>query len=282
MQVSGTTSLYGILGWPVAHSLSPRMHNAAFAALGLDAVYVPFAVAPENLEQAISGWRALGVKGGNVTIPHKEAVCAWLDEIDPDAQLIGAVNTIVRRDERLIGYNTDGEGLVASLVKDLDCRVAAKRVLVLGAGGAARSILVALARRGAAQILVANRSLSRAGALCQRYAAHFPDVDFSPLELDAHSLGEVFPQIDVLINTTSIGLHGESFNVLPWRTLNVSARVYDAVYSPQQTPLVHQALSYGFRACDGLGMLIAQGEVAFRLWTGRDPGRFLEQALARH
>ena len=172
--IRGTTQVYGIIGDPIKHSLSPVMQNAAFAAMDMDAVYVPFHVAPQALGDAIRGLRALAVQGVNVTIPHKEAVCSFLDEIDLDAELIGAVNTIVRRDDKLIGYNTDGIGLVNSLKSDLGVELAGCHVVVLGAGGAARAAIVALAQQGVRAVVVVNRNVDRAVHLVERYLDHFP------------------------------------------------------------------------------------------------------------
>ena len=166
--ICGTTRVYGIIGWPVEHSRSPLMQNAAFRSLGLDCVYVPFAVPPERLAQAVQGMRALGVAGWNVTIPHKTAIMPLLDDLSPEAVRAGAVNTVLNQAGRLIGYNTDGAGLVIALERELDCRVAGLKMVVLGAGGAARGAVAALAAAGVARITVVNRTLSTAQSLVEQ------------------------------------------------------------------------------------------------------------------
>ncbi|EAT16773.1 shikimate dehydrogenase [Desulfuromonas acetoxidans] len=279
MTVSGETKIYGILGDPVQHSLSPVMQNAAFTALGLDAVYVPFHVVPNDLEDAVAGLKALQVQGVNVTVPHKEMVCAFMDRLDDEAALIGAVNTVVREGSEFVGYNTDGLGLVDSLKADLNIDVCQKNVMVLGAGGAARSAIVALARQGVRKLTIANRTVDRAQQLVERYQPSFPDVDFLVSSLTCEALTSVVSETDLIVNSTSLGLSGESFNVLPWHVVGRPCYIYDMIYSAQGTPLVLAARERGYRCCDGLGMLIAQGEAAFRLWTGKDPGRAMAQAL---
>ena len=279
MTISGKTQIYGILGDPVQHSLSPVMQNAAFAALGIDAVYVPFHVLPQQLGQAVAGLKALHVNGVNVTVPHKEAVCALVDRLDDEAALIGAVNTLVRDGQTFVGFNTDGLGLIHALKADLNFDVQGKEVTVLGAGGAARSAIVALARHGVGKLTIVNRNIDRARQLAERYQEHFSNVDFLVTSLTCEALAEVIPETDLIVNSTSLGLSGESFNVLPWHVVKKACCIYDMIYSAEGTPLVRAARERGYRCCDGLGMLIAQGEAAFRLWTGRDPGQAMAQAL---
>lgn len=279
MRVLGTTQVYAILGDPVKHSLSPIMQNAAFAAFGIEAIYVPFHVAAEHLPAAVAGLRALKVRGVNVTIPHKEAICPLLDRLDATARLIGAVNTVVLRDGKLVGYNTDGAGLIRALERGLGFDPAGQRVLVLGAGGAARAAVVALAQSGARQVDIANRSIARAQSLVARYAGHFQQTCFTALALNDKDLAASIKNADLIINSTSIGLSGESFNVLVWSDLKDGCVVYDMVYQPPTTALVRDARAAGIAAGDGLGMLAAQGEIAFQLWTGIAPGSTLSMAL---
>lgn len=268
--IQGTTRVYGIIGWPVAHSRSPQMQNAAFQALGMDCVYVPFAVSPQQLAEAMQGLRCLGVAGWNVTIPHKNAIMPFLDQLSPEAVRAGAVNTVRNQDGHLIGYNTDGAGLVTSLERDLDCPVAGKRIIVLGAGGAARGAVAALAEAGAAVITVVNRTLATASLLSAELHGHFSSntmleiADFSTLPL-------LLSEADLLINATSLGLQAEEIDGLDLALLPATAKVYDMVYGASSTPLVKAARQRGLLACDGLGMLVAQGELAFRHWTGVDP-----------
>lgn len=273
MKVTGRTEIFGILGDPVSHSLSPVMQNAAFAAMGMDAVYVPYHVRPGDLPEAVAGLRSLGVKGVNVTVPHKEAVCSCLDRIDPLALRIGAVNTVVCRERELIGYNTDGTGFLRSIQEDLQLAPSGKRILLLGAGGACRAALEVLAAGGATWIGVANRTEERAARLCIEFAHLHPGTSFAAFPLRAGELAQVAARVDLLVNTSAVGLGGEGFEEIPWNALPQGASVYDMVYSrtPGGTPLLQTARIRGHRGADGLGMLAGQGEEAFFLWTGERP-----------
>jgi shikimate dehydrogenase len=270
MIVRGTTRIFGIFGDPVSHSLSPLMQNEALSRAGIDGIYVPFHVAPAALEQAVASLRALDIAGVNVTIPHKEAVRQYLDFVDPEAHLIGAVNTIVNCDGVLCGYNTDGKGLLRALAEDLNFTPQGKRILLLGAGGACRAALVALARGGAAWIGIANRTPARAAALVEEFRNSLDGTTFASFSLTAEDLHSL-SKIDLLVNTSSLGLKGESFQEIPWSSFNPGARVYDMVYHRSGTPLLHAARDHGYAAADGLGMLAGQGEESFALWTGTAP-----------
>lgn len=268
--IQGTTRVYGIIGWPVAHSRSPQMQNAAFQALGMDCVFVPFAVPPHQLAEAVQGLRSLGVAGWNVTIPHKSAIMPFLDQLSPEAVRAGAVNTVVNQDGCLIGYNTDGAGLLISLERDLGCPVAGKRIVVLGAGGAARGAVAALTEAGAAAITVVNRTLATASQLAAELQVHMPSTSVIAAA-DFSMLPQLLPEADLLINATSLGLRGEEIAGLDLALLPAAAKVYDMVYGASSTPLVSSARRRGLQACDGLGMLAAQGELAFCHWTGVSP-----------
>jgi shikimate dehydrogenase len=281
MNITGGTRVLGIFGDPVRHSLSPVMQNAALQGAGIDAVYLPFRVRSEELASAVRSLRALNLWGVNVTIPHKEQVLPYLDELDSLAARIGAVNTIVNRDGMLTGFNTDAPGLLASLAEDLAFLPVGRRVLLLGAGGATRAALVALVEAGAAWIGVANRTRARGEQLVENFREVFPGTEFAALGLSAAELSAVFPAVDLVINSTSLGLHGEVFDVLPWHRLSPQAVVLDMVYSPDSTPLVAMAREHGHRAADGLGMLVGQGEEAFALWTGRRPEPGLMKKVLR-
>lgn len=287
MIVRGSTRILGILGDPVAHSLSPEMQNVALDQAGMDAIYVPFHVRPEALGAAVNGLRAMNIWGVNVTVPHKESVCQFLDEIDAEARLIGAVNTIVNRGGRLCGYNTDGRGLLRSLAEDLDFAPAGKRVLVLGAGGACRAALVALCRAGAAWVGIANRTRLRASGLAAEFAGEFPGTTLASYSLGEEDLQDFPGPIDLLLNSSTVGLQGEAFPFVPWESLAPGACLYDMVYRAAGTPLLQEGRKRGLRAGDGLGMLAAQGEEAFSLWTGSKPpsgvmkGRLLAQTAQK-
>jgi len=268
--ITGKTGVYGIIGYPVDHSLSPVMQNAALRADAINGIYVPFAVAPDCLAAAVNGLRALQVKGCNVTIPHKTAIMPLLDELAPSAVQAGAVNTVVNQAGWLVGHNTDGDGLMASLHEDLACETAGARVVLLGAGGAARGALAALCRAGAASVAVVNRTLSAADALVARFCRDFPATELKVCGFDS-SLAGLFPQTDLVINATSLGMAGEIIEGLPLALLSDHARVYDMVYNPPETRLLKNARYRGLKAANGSGMLVAQGELAYSLWHGKAP-----------
>ena len=270
--VNGTTRVLAIIGHPVEHSLSPAMQNAAVAASGLDYVYVPFGVAPERLGEAVSGLRALGVAGFNVTIPHKVAVMEYLDGLDESAEAAGAVNTVLNDTGRLIGYNTDGDGLVASLAEDLGFSPGTGTIVIVGAGGAARGAVAALSRAGARRIVIVNRSSGRARELANSLGARYGATEIIP----TGGAGELKPWLEetaLVVNTTSLGMNGEPIPFLALSGLPPTAAVYDMVYAPPVTPLLREAAALGLRCANGLGMLAAQGELAFRIWTGRTAPR---------
>jgi shikimate dehydrogenase len=281
MTVTGRTTVTGIIGSPVSHSLSPVMHNAAFAALGLDWTYVPFPVAPDALAAAVQGLAALGVAGFNVTIPHKVAILPLLQRVSPEAELIGAVNTVSVADGVLTGHNTDGIGLLAALRRELGFSPAGRSVLVLGAGGAARSAVVALAGAGAAQVALANRSVEKGRELVGQVAAPLAATEFSAAGLERLADPGYLGSFDLVVNTTSVGMRGDFFPGLDLSRLKGGAVLYDMVYAPPVTPLLSQALACGVPAANGIGMLVAQGEAAFRIWTGIEPPHgCMERALA--
>ncbi|MBX3271336.1 MAG: shikimate dehydrogenase [Sandaracinaceae bacterium] len=257
--------MLALLGHPVAHSRSPRIHTAALTALGLDASYLAFDVAPGELGAAIGGLRALGARGANVTVPHKEAVMAHLDAVEPAARAIGAVNTIVREGGRLVGANTDAPGLVRALA-DAGVDPRGARVLVVGAGGAARAAVVGLAEAGAARVTVAARRLAQAEALAASLA-----LPLDTAALDAPPTREV----DLLVQATSATMDeiaGEALaRALSLESLPAHAAVFDLVYAPLETAVLRAARARGLVAVDGLGMLVWQAALAFERWLGVAP-----------
>lgn len=266
----GSTRVLGIIGHPVRHSLSPLMQNAALQACGLDYIYVPFDVDSEGVGAALAGLRALGVAGFNVTIPYKTAVMPYLDELDDTAVAAGAVNTVKNSSGRLIGYNTDGDGLVKSLADDLDFMPQNSSVVIIGAGGAARGAVAALCRAGAKRIVIANRTQDRANELASLMSARYSGTELS-IASGYEGLHDHLSQADVLVNTTSLGMNDETIPFIRLQDLSRSARVYDMVYSPPVTPLLREATGAGLKGANGLGMLAAQGELAFTIWTGVIP-----------
>ncbi|HLT58103.1 MAG: shikimate dehydrogenase [Limnochordales bacterium] len=269
--LSGEAAVVGIIGWPVAHSLSPRMHNRAFAHLDMNWVYVPFPVHPSELETAVRGLRALSVRGFNVTIPHKTAIVPLLDRLTPAAAAIGAVNTVINQDGYLVGDNTDGIGFVRSLRDEADFDPAGSRVVVLGAGGAARAVAFALADAGVTRLVIANRTPARAQELAAAVAR--PGLETGALGLDSPELREELAGADLLVQTTPAGMEGGSGAALPvpenW--LHPPLIVCDIVYTPPLTPLLAAARRRGLRIVPGWGMLLYQGAAAFERWTGRPP-----------
>ena len=266
--VNGKTRVVCIIGDPVRHSLSPIMQNAAFAASRLDYVYVPFTVSPDNLGQAVAGLKALGACGFNVTIPHKTAIIPFLDRLDESALAAGAVNTVQLLGTSLVGYNTDGDGLVDSLLADLDFSPGAGQILVVGAGGAARGAIAAFCRSGAKKILVCNRSLENAIAVMQDMNIRYPETVINVVGQNQLCREHLRPTA-LLLNTTSLGMNGERIEGINLSHLPADAKVYDMVYSCSGSPLLQEASASGLQAVNGLGMLVAQGERAFEIWTGQ-------------
>jgi len=272
--------LVGVFGQPVAENPTVVMHQAAFAALGLPWRYLTIEVAPEDLEAAMRGLRAFRMRGVNLTIPHKVAVLRHLDEVRPAAALMGAVNTVVRDGDRLIGENTDGKGFMRALSQDAGVNARSKRAVVLGAGGAARAITVELALAGAAQVTVVNRSAARGQALVELLAARTP----ARAELVVWSDGYAVPGgTDLLVNATSIGLPPDvaARPALDYSTVGPGLVACDVIPAPS-TPFLQEARRRGARAVDGLGMLVYQAAIGFESWTGKAaPVSVMRDALLR-
>jgi shikimate dehydrogenase len=259
LTVTGATRVGAVIGDPVAHSLSPTIHNAAFAATGFDGVFVALPVRPDNLGAAIAGVRALDLLGVSVTMPHKAAVINHLDDVRPAAAALGAVNCVVRDGNRLLGANTDGVGFVDA-VRAASVDLVGARVLVLGAGGAARAVIRALVDAGVAEVGLVNRSVGRAEAAVPIGGG----VARVAKATDA-------PDYDVVVNATSVGMGvAATDRVLPLAPdlLRPGHVVVDLVYDPVDTGLLDAARTVGARAVDGVGMLVHQAAHAFTLWTG--------------
>lgn len=278
--INGKTKIAGIFGWPVEHTFSPAMHNAAFAHLDLNYVYVPFPVNPENLGKAVDGIRGLGLAGVNVTIPHKSAVIPYLDRIDRAAGLIGAVNTVVNDQGVLTGYNTDAPGFVKSLEQDLGVPPRGKRIYILGAGGAARAVSVQLALAGAAEIIFATRIPGKLAGL--------RDIITGATETKVTEAGwgdagcSGLARTDILINATPLGMHPHTGAIPPvnLQMLRETAVVCDLIYNPRETLLLQRAREIGLTTLNGIGMLLYQGAIAFELWTGMAaPVEVMKKAL---
>lgn len=265
--IAATTGVLAILGHPVAHSRSPQIHSAAFAAQGLDLVYVACDVLPAALPAAVTGLRALGIRGANVTVPHKEAIIPLLDDVDALARQVGAVNTIKASDGRLLGTNTDVPGFLAALQHLWPDGPAGRRCLVLGAGGAGRAVVAALVSASAEVVYLYNRTAERAIRLCGD-AAGWGTTACRPLRVD--ELGGQADEVDLIVNATSVGL-GDGFKVdsLPVDIVTTRHVVVDLVYGDAPTAFIRQAKERGALAMDGREMLLQQAAVSYEYWTGR-------------
>ncbi len=276
MKIKGSTNIVGLIGHPVEHSFSPPMHNAAFEDLGMDYAYVAFDVNPKDLQTAIEGAKSLNIKGFNVTIPHKIGVMQFLDEIDDVAGLIGAVNTIDFKN--LKGYNTDGIGAVRAIEEVTSIKN--KNVVVAGAGGASRAISFYLAKYGVESMAILNRNVEKAQGLAA-------DVSQSGLigEVKADSISEIrsyLEDADILVDTTPIGMHPNISDepIALAEDMDENLVVFDAVYNPNETVLLKEAIKAGAKPVYGIKMLLYQGAESFKIWTGRDaPVDVMEKAL---
>ena len=263
MSVRGTTRVCGVWGWPVKHSASPAMHNAAFAELGVDLIYVPFAVSPERLPEAVASIRALDLLGVNITVPLKELVPPLLDRLTARAARLGAVNTIFWEGSQLCGDSTDGPGILAALSSEGVVVDTNTKAVVLGAGGSARAVVDALVQAGA-HVLVANRTTERAQELVARFGAA------GALPLEAKALRTALKTANLLLNTTSIGMHPRETELppVPPEALHSGIFVSDLIYNPVETGLLTIARQAGCRTQNGIEMLVQQGAIAQKYWTG--------------
>ena len=264
----GKTKVCGIIGDPIEHTMSPLMHNAAFDKMGIDYLYVPFKVGKEDLGKAIEGMRALNMRGLNVTIPHKVAVIPFLDELDPLAEKIGAVNTIVNEDGVLTGYNTDATGFLQALM-ERGIEPKDKNIVILGAGGASRAISFVLAE-GDAHLVILNRELELdwAEELAHRLSQAF-NQEVQALKLDGKKLAMVLDKADILVNATSVGMSPNiNETPVPAKLLKPGLVVFDIVYNPIKTRLLREAEAAGAKTINGVDMLVWQGASSVEMWTG--------------
>ncbi len=280
-EITSTTILVGVIGDAVRASLSPRMHNAAFKALGLDWCYVAFPVTRDRLADALRGLVALGIAGANVTVPHKEAALAYLDETSDEARLIGAVNTVKVVGGRLVGYNTDGAGLLDALTKDAGIIPGEARVVIVGAGGAARAAAFTIAAAGAPFVAIANRNWDRASALAEALRRAFPHCLVEALPLAGPGIHRALEQATLLIQATTVGAGSQrGVSPVPEESLHPGLLVMDMVYEPRETTLLRAARARGCRTLCGLAMLVYQGARAFETWTGcRAPVDVMRKAV---
>lgn len=278
--VTGKTKCVGILGWPVEHSMSPLMQNAAFAASSLDYTYIPLPVHPDQLAVAIEGLKALGFVGVNVTIPHKTAVIPYIDVLDKSAEMVGAVNTLVLKENRVYGYNTDAIGFIQPLLKQ-GITLSEKKVVLLGGGGAARAVVWGLIERRVSEIAVGVRTPDKARELVELFSSmvtikaySWPSVEFN----------NELKNCDILVNSTPIGMypHTDVEPHVDWSLLKSHITVYDLIYTPAKTNFLKQAEKCGHFIINGSGMLVEQGAAAFTLWTGQPaPTNIMYDQLAK-
>jgi shikimate dehydrogenase len=273
MTLSGKARIAGIFGWPIAHSRSPRLHGFWLDHYGIDGAYIPLAVRPEAFATAFRALPALGFRGVNITVPHKEAALANCDTVDAQARRIGAVNTVVVDDAgRLCGSNTDAFGFIENLRQAADWQAAAGPAVVLGAGGAARAVVVALLDAGAPEVRIANRTRARADAFVAEFGATVTAVDWD-------DRAAALSNAALLVNTTTLGMQGHDSLDLDLSRLPKTAAVNDIVYTPLQTPLLKDAAARGNPTVDGLGMLLYQAQPGFEKWFGVRPD--VDAALRR-
>ena len=284
-EISGHTQIVGVIGDPIQHSRSPQMHNAAILERKLDCVYVPFHVRSGGLREAIEGFKALNVLGVNVTIPHKQAVMPILDDVSHEATLIGAANTLIFCDGRVSGDNTDAQGFLRGMTEEgIDIPVGGSAV-VLGAGGAARAVVVALALSRLSLITIANRTRWKATQL-KRELSSISETEISVVDLASSQFNLAIRSADLLVNTTSVGMQASDQLLIDPNSLNSKTIVYEIVYTPPETPLLQVAREKGCRTIGGVGMLVHQGAIAFEKWIGIVPNVqtmriALEQALCQ-
>ena len=265
------TQRLGIIGYPIGHSISPIFQQAGLDHLGIDATYEKWEVTPEDVGDFVAGLRAPGTLGINITVPHKQAVIPFLDEVDEWATAAGAVNTIVTHDGHLTGHNTDGPGFLRALLVETGYDPSRTRALILGAGGAARGILLALVRGGVDSLVIANRTLERAETLAQ--LASDNGVGSEAISLSGDALTEAAASANLIVNCTTMGMsHGPDEHGSPISAAQIpaTATVNDVVYTPLLTPILKEAAAAGATALGGLHMLVYQGVLSFQMWTGVD------------
>ena len=281
--ITGKTQNLGVIGWPIAHSLSPVIQNAAIEAAGVDYNYTALPVAPENLAAAVAGLKALNYRGWNVTIPHKAAIMPLLDEVDEAAEIIGAVNTVVNDNGRLTGYNTDYLGFMGAL-NSRKIELAGKTAVLLGAGGAARAVIWGLLQAGTDEVVLAVRNPAKAQPLAEEFS-RYGKITVCHWAEDLCT--EQLKKCSLLVNTTPLGMTPKVEDCPPvdWSMVNPDAFVYDIIYTPAETRFLREAREHGHAVVNGEEMLAGQGAAALKLWTDIQPDlgcmqQALRQALA--
>lgn len=267
--ISSKTKMICLMGHPVGHSKSPIIHNAELKKSKTDAVYVAVDIKPENLKQAIEGFKAMGFLGANVTIPHKQEVMNYVDELTDEAKNIGAVNTLYFEDDKLIGDNTDGRGFVISLMKDGRFDPKDKNTLILGAGGASQAVSTKLCLEGIKELFIYEINKSRGEHLKKHLEELNSGVKLSLVNLE--ELNEIAKKMDLIVNCTPVGMKESDPLLLDGSVFNKNQFVFDLVYNPEKTKLLEKAEESGAKIINGMGMLVYQGALSFEKWTKEKP-----------
>ena len=260
--------IVGLFGYPVAHSISPVFHNAAFKKLNLDFTYLPFSVRPKDLKKATEGIKALNIVGMNVTIPHKTEILPYLDKVSPEVKEIGAVNTIFNKNGKLVGYNTDAIGFLSSLREDLKFNPEGKSIFLLGAGGVAYAVTYALIKKKARKITIINKPHQMAKSLIKHFKKIAKGCTFKLVDFSQRNNQKLISQADILINATSVGMNPKDPSLIKKELLSRNLLIFDVVYN-RETALIKAAKKRGLEAIGGLNMLVRQGAASFEIWTGK-------------
>ena len=268
ISIDSKTKIVGLLGYPLGHSLSPVMQNTAFSDKNINMVYIPIEVKPNNFDTVVKAISKMNFAGFNITKPFKIEIIKHIDELDESAKCIGAVNTVVIKNERFIGYNTDGIGFLRSLEEGLGSNIEGKNIFVLGSGGAARAICTVLAFHKAKKVCICNRTYEKAFALSTDINSYIPYSTFA-IPMEYNEMKKSMQDVDVFINTTNVGIFPEAHEMpIDSSLLNNKLTVCDVIYNPRKTKLLLEAEKLGCKTISGLGMLVYQGAEAFKLWTG--------------
>lgn len=280
MKIDGQTRIYGIFGYPVKHSKSPTFQTAAFQHLGINAVYVPFEVNPEDLQKAVESLKILKISGVNITIPHKENVIQYVNEISEEVKIVKAANTIKNIDGYLVAYNTDWYGFIEGL-KEINPDLENKKVLVIGAGGSSRAVVYGLLKENVDKIYIANRTVEKAIKLLNDYLEHFKIVDKIIKPIHLSEIPDIINDVDIIVNTTSIGLNDEDFPLFDYNLINPKHTVVDIIY--KETKLLKVAKEKGCKYQNGYPMLIYQGAKSFEIWTNQKaPIEIMKKSIGLH
>ena len=281
MLIKGKTQTVGIFGFPVEHSFSPSMHNAAFEKLGLDFVYLPFCVRPDDLPAAVKAIKALSITGVNITVPHKQNVLGFLDKVDSVAEMIGAVNTIHCQQGELVGYNTDGTGFINSLKEEGQFIPLGKTAFLIGAGGAGHALALMLAEEGIKKLYLTDIIREKSQVLFNRIKKYFNSCTVEIVDFKEECFSEKIAEVDILLNATPTGMHEGDSSVIKENNLRKDLFVYDVVYN-RETALLKSAKQKGAKTLGGLGMLLNQGALAFKIWTGKEaPKELMKEVLQK-